>query len=145
MNSQLSRQPAQRILIVEDNALVAKFLRMALERAGGFSCLVSEDVPSLIREVEAGSIDLVLIDISLSNAECDGKPIDGVALCRLLKARSARSLPVVLVTAHALAGDEDRLLKESTADAYLQKPIFEAELLVAKVRSLLSSGPAEEK
>jgi hypothetical protein len=30
---------------VEDNALVAKFFRMALERVGGYSCLVTEDVP----------------------------------------------------------------------------------------------------
>ena len=139
MNSGQQPRAAQRILIVEDNALIAKFFRMALERAGGFSCLVSEDVPFMLREVEEGSVDLVLLDISLSHAEWEGKPIDGVALCRLIKARSPRSLPVVLVTAHAMAGDEDRLLRESTANGYLQKPIFEADLLVAKIRALLST------
>jgi len=80
-----SAQPARRILIVEDNALVAKFFRLALERAGGFSCLVSEDVPLLLEEVKAGRADLVLLDISLSEAEWQGQPIGGIALCRLLK------------------------------------------------------------
>lgn len=141
----MSLEPApnagQRILIVEDNALIAKFFRMALERAGGFSCMVSEDVPFILREIAACRFDAVLLDISLTCAEWEGKPIDGVGLCRLLKSCSPKSLPVLLLTAHAMAGDGDRLLRESGADGYLQKPVFEAEILVANVRSLLSTGP----
>ena len=36
------------ILIVEDNALVAKFFRMSLERAGGYACVVTESVPDMV-------------------------------------------------------------------------------------------------
>jgi CheY-like chemotaxis protein len=127
----------QRILIVEDNALVAKFYRMALERAGGFECLVTENVPEMVAEVEAQGIDLVLLDISLSKAEWEGRPIDGVELGRLLKKRAAQPLPILIATAHAMAGDRERLLGASGADDYVEKPIFDAPELVDKVRSML--------
>ena len=127
----------QRILIVEDNALVAKFYRMALERAGGFECLVTENVPEMVAEVEAQGIDLVLLDISLSKAEWEGRPIDGVELGRLLKERAAQPLPILIATAHAMAGDRERLLGASGADDYVEKPIFDAQELVDKVRSML--------
>jgi two-component system cell cycle response regulator DivK len=128
----------RRILIVEDNALVAKFYCMALERVGGFECLVTENVPEMLEEVEAQRIDLVLLDVSLSNAEWESRPIDGVELGRLLKERAARPLPILIATAHAMAGDRERLLAASGADDYVEKPIFDAQELVDKVRSLLS-------
>jgi two-component system, cell cycle response regulator DivK len=127
-----------RILIVEDNALVAKFYRMALERAGGFECLVTEDVPVILAEAEAGRLDLVLLDVSLSNAEWDGHPIDGVELGHLLKERSLVPLPILLATAHAMAGDRERLLAASGADDYVEKPVYDAQRLVDKIRGLLS-------
>lgn len=136
-------QPAQqgrkqRIIIVEDNVLVAKFFQMALERAGGFSCLVTEDVAGILREVAAGEVDLVLLDVSLTNAEWDDRNVNGVELCRLLKEKSPRRLSVLLATAHAMSGDRERLLESSGADGYLEKPIYESTQLVAKVRELMA-------
>jgi CheY-like chemotaxis protein len=130
--------PAQRVLIVEDNRLVAKFYRMALERAGGFTCLVTEDVAQMLAEVEAGRIELAVVDVSLVNTEWEGRVVDGVELTRLLKQRSARPLPVLLATAHAMTGDRERLLVASGADDYLEKPVYDAQLLVEKIRSLLA-------
>lgn len=130
-----------RVAIVEDHPLVSKFYRMALERAGGFDCLVTEDVPAMVAEIEAGRIDLVILDVSLSEAVWEGRRIDGIELARLLRERAAargRRLPVLLATAHAMAGDRERLLAASGADDYLEKPVYEAEQLVAKVRRLLS-------
>ncbi len=132
---------ARCVLIVEDNPLVAKFFRMALERAGGFSCLVTEDVQVMLSELDAGKIDLVILDVSLSGTAWEGRPIDGVELTRLLKHRAelqaGRRLPVLLATAHAMAGDRERLLAASGADDYLEKPVFDAEQLVEKIRRLL--------
>jgi two-component system, cell cycle response regulator DivK len=128
----------RRVLIVEDNALVAKFYRMALERAGGFSCLLTEDVNTMFPEVEAGRIDCAVVDVSLSGTEWNGRPIDGIELTRLLKERAPHRLPVLIATAHAMAGDRERLLRVSGADDYLEKPIYDAEMLVAKVRKLLN-------
>ena len=126
-----------RILIVEDNQLVAKFYRLALERAGGFECVVSEDVPVIVAEIEAGRIDCAILDVTLGSATWEGRPIDGVELTRLLKQRSPKPLPVMLATAHAMPGERDRLLAESGADAYLQKPVYEADALVKQVRELI--------
>ncbi len=128
---------ARNVLIVEDSKLVAKFYRLALERAGGFECLVTENADEILRYAEEGRVDLAVIDVSLNRTEWEGKPIDGVALSRLLKQRARRPLPILLATAHVMAGDRERLLAASGADDYLEKPIYESELLVNKVRELL--------
>jgi two-component system, cell cycle response regulator DivK len=127
----------KRILIVEDNELVSKFFRMALERAGGFSCRVTEDVPSILSEVTAGEVDLVLLDVSLTNAEWENRPVNGVELCSLLKGKSPRRLPVLLVTAHAMSGDRQRFMDASGADGYLEKPVYDSAVLVEKARELM--------
>ncbi|HEY4978020.1 MAG TPA: response regulator [Candidatus Acidoferrum sp.] len=137
MSAENSPERKRRIIVVEDNALVAKFFRMALERAGGFSCLITEDVPVILAEVQAGRVDLVLLDLSLSNAEWEGRLVDGVELCRILKASSPRRLPVLLATAHAMSGDRERFLEASGADGYLEKPVYDSAMLVAKVRELM--------
>ena len=138
MNSQAQALAGKRVLIVEDNTLVAKFFRMALERAGGCSCVISEDVPTILEQAASGEIDLVLLDISLTNSEWEGRAINGVELCRMVKEKSPRHLPVLLATAHAMSGDRERFLETSGADGYLEKPIYDSAILVEKVRSLIS-------
>lgn len=137
MSTQAKALQGKRILIVEDNELVAKFFRMALERAGGCSCMISEDVRAILEHVSGGRIDLVLLDVSLNNSEWEGRSINGVELCRMLKEKSPRRLPVLLATAHAMSGDRERLLESSGADGYLEKPVYDSAVLVEKVRSLI--------
>ena len=127
----------KRILIVEDNALVAKFFRMAIERAGGGECILSEDVPTILHHAASGELDLVLLDVSLTNSEWEGRAINGVELCRMVKEKSPRRLPVLLATAHAMSGDRERFLETSGADGYLEKPVYDSAILVEKVRSLI--------
>jgi two-component system, cell cycle response regulator DivK len=137
VSSQPQALQGKQILIVEDNALVAKFFRMALERAGGCSCMISEDVPEILSLAASGNLDLVLLDVSLTNSEWNGEAINGVQLCRMVKEKSPRHLPVLLATAHAMSGDRERLLETSGADGYLEKPVYDSALLVEKVRSLI--------
>ena len=132
-----STSPTRRILIVEDHALVAKFYKMALERAGGFACLITENVPEMLEEVRAGRIDVAILDVSLSGTHWEGRVLDGVELSRLLKSVCPRPLPILIATAHAMAGDRERLLAASGADDYLEKPIYDAQFLVDKVNRLL--------
>ena len=127
------------VLVVEDHALVAKFFRLALERAGGFHCLVTERVDEMLAEVEAGRVHVAILDVSLSNSEWEGRPVDGVELARLLKRRSPHPLPILLATAHAMSGDRERLLAASGADDYIEKPVYDAQQLVDKVRQLLGT------
>jgi len=133
-------ETARQVLIVEDNALVAKFYRMALERAGEFVCLVTEKVDEMLAQVEAGRVHLAILDVSLTGTEWEGRKVDGVELARLLKARASHRLPVLLATAHAMAGDRERLLAASGADGYLEKPVYDPQQLVEKVRQLLDPG-----
>ena len=128
------------ILIVEDHPLVAKFYRMALERAGGFACLITEDMREILEAVESGKLSLALLDVSLRGTEWQGKLIDGVELARLIKQRAPGRLPILIATAHAMEGDRERLLTASGADGYLQKPIYDARQLVQTVESLINAS-----
>jgi two-component system, cell cycle response regulator DivK len=142
MTSPAGTKPATpySILIVEDHPLVAKFYRMALERAGGFNCLVTESVAEMLPAVEAGRVHLAILDVSLSGTEWEGRNIDGLELAHLLRAHSPAKLPILLATAHAMSGDRERLLTASGADDYLEKPIYDARYLVEKVLRLLTGN-----
>lgn len=87
--------------------------------------------------MEGGRVNLILLDISLKGAEWKGQPINGVELARIVKDRTQGKLPILLATAHTLAGDRERLLAASGADGYLEKPVYDAKELVDMVRQLL--------
>lgn len=128
-----------RILVVEDNPLVAKFYRLALERAGGFEVTCSEDVDAILSQVAASAFDAVILDVSLRNCRYDGNPLDGLALARLIrKTPQGKNLPILLATAHAMEGDRQRLLAASGADAYLEKPIYDPQVLIDRIQSLIA-------
>ena len=126
-----------RILVVEDNPLVAKFYRLALERAGGHQVTCSEDVDAILAKVAAASFDAMILDVSLRNCNYQGRMIDGLELARLVRQIPAgQSLPILLATAHAMEGDRQRLLTASGANAYLEKPIYDPQILIGKIKEL---------
>lgn len=78
--------------------------------------------------------DLVLLDISLP--EMDGTDV----LRKMKEDPRLASVPVIALTAHAMAGDRERFLGEGF-DEYLTKPIVDDELLIEAIeRGLASSG-----
>jgi CheY-like chemotaxis protein len=129
-----------RILVVEDNPLVAKFYRLALERAGGFEVTCSEDVQAILSQVAAGSFHAVILDVSLRNCRYNGHAVDGLDLARLIRGTPhGKTLPILLATAHAMEGDRQRLLAASGADGYLEKPIYDSQVLINKIRELIAT------
>lgn len=127
------------VLIVEDNQSVAKFYALALERAGEIHCLRGRSADEALAFVRAGKIDLVLLDVSLASFTYQGRAIDGLEFSRLLKDDpDMRHIPILLATAHAMEGDRERFLAASGAEGYLQKPIYDPQLLVEKVNNLLA-------
>ncbi len=131
-----------RVLVVEDNPLVAKFYRLSLERAGGFKVTCSEDVDSILAEVTNSSFDALVLDVSLRNCRYRGQPIDGMELAQLIRAIPAgESLPILLATAHAMEGDRQRMMAASGANAYLEKPIYDPNVLVAKIKEMTCAQP----
>jgi CheY-like chemotaxis protein len=127
-----------RVLVVEDNPLVAKFYRLALERAGGFKVTFSEDVESILAQIASSSFDAMVLDVSLRNCRYQGRPVDGLEVAQLIRQTpEGKSLPILLATAHAMEGDRERLLSASGANGYLEKPIYDPNILINKIKALV--------
>jgi len=132
---------AQRILIVEDDPMNAKLFQIVLTRKGGYRVEVTENPAHALREARSGSVDLIIMDVSLSNSQLDGQPVDGLEITRRLKADpDARHVPVLLATAHAMKGSREKFLRESGADDYVSKPIIDSDELIQRVESLIMKG-----
>jgi two-component system cell cycle response regulator DivK len=68
----------------------------------------------------------------------------GSALPNCLKADpKSSSIPIILVTAHAMRGDREAFLAQSGADGYIAKPVVDHEEMVNQVRQVLSRGPGQ--
>jgi two-component system cell cycle response regulator DivK len=127
------------VLVVEDNPLVAKFYRLALQRAGGYDVVLTEDVEEILRLAANHAVDAVILDVSLRNCRREGRPVDGIELAQLIRSRSGEvRIPILLATAHAMEGDRQRLLAASGADDYLEKPIYDPQVLIRKVEQLMA-------
>jgi DNA-binding response OmpR family regulator len=115
-----------RILVVEDDALVADAIRRGLTSAGFAvdQVATAEEADSAIA---MGEFDLAVIDIGLPKA-------DGLSLVRKIR-RDGRTLPVLIVTARDALADRVSAL-DTGADDYLIKP-FEIPELQARCRALI--------
>jgi len=130
-----------RILIVEDDPINVKFMSIVLTRKGGYQVSVSEDVAEIMALAATGELGAIIMDISLSHTTYEGKRVDGVFITRLLKADPATAgIPVILVTAHAMTGDRERLMAETGAEHYLAKPIHDPDLFLEAIRRALPVG-----
>lgn len=128
----------QHIIVVEDDAANARLLEVILQRAGGFQVTVTEDAAFVVEAARNGEVDLVVMDVSLSNSEYQGELVDGLDLSRILKCDPAtRHIPIILTTAHAMRGDRERFLGLSGADEYIPKPIEDNQALVALIRAII--------
>jgi len=127
------------VLVVEDDASNAQVFRAILKRIGGFEVTVTEDVEEILTLVGARAVDLVIMDVSLSNSVYEGEKLDGLAITRLLKSGGiVQDIPVLLATAHAMAGDRERFLAASGADGYVTKPVVDHHGLIAQIRDLVA-------
>jgi two-component system, cell cycle response regulator DivK len=121
-----------RLLLIEDNEESRDGLSRYLRRKG-FEVLVAGDGQQGIEAARAGGPDLVLMDMSLP-------VLDGWEATRQLKADPrTRHIPVVALTAHAMAGDREKAMAAG-CDDYDTKPVEFARLL-GKIEALLG-GPA---
>jgi two-component system OmpR family response regulator len=118
-----------RLLIVEDDALLADGLTRSL-RQSGYAVDWVDSAERALLAVEHESFDLVILDINLPG-------IDGFEMLRRLR-RAERYVPVIVVTARDAVTDRVRGL-DLGADDYLVKP-FALEELEARVRALIRRG-----
>jgi CheY-like chemotaxis protein len=117
-----------RILLVEDNEMNRDMLSRRLERRG-YEVTMAVDGRQGVEMALVGKFDLVLMDMSLPE-------VDGWEATRQLRAAPAtKAVPVIALTAHAMAGDRERAI-EAGADDYDTKPI-ELPRLLGKMEALL--------
>jgi len=120
-----------KILLVEDNEMNRDMLSRRLERRG-YEVVVAVDGEEGVARARAELPDLVLMDMSLP-------VLDGWEATRQLKAApETKSIPVVALTAHAMAGDREKAL-EAGCDDFDTKPI-DLPRLLGKVESLLGGA-----
>ena len=117
-----------RILLVEDNEMNRDMLSRRLLRRG-YEVLIAVDGAQGVAMAVSESPALILMDMSLP-------VLDGWEATRAIKASPAtRAIPVIALTAHAMAGDRDKALGAG-ADDFDTKPI-ELPRLLEKIQQLL--------
>jgi CheY-like chemotaxis protein len=118
-----------KILLVEDNEMNRDMLSRRLERKG-FQVLTAVDGAEGVALAVSAAPDLILMDMDLP-------VLDGWDATRRLKAEPAtQSIPVIALTAHAMADDRDKALAAG-CDDYDTKPVEFARLL-EKIQAQLS-------
>lgn len=117
-----------KILLVEDNEMNRDMLSRRLERKG-YTVAIAVDGQQGMDMTHAESPELILMDMSLP-------VVDGWEATRRLKAdERTKAIPIIALTAHAMAGDREKAL-EAGADEYDTKPV-ELPRLLAKIQALL--------
>jgi CheY-like chemotaxis protein len=118
---------------VEDNRRIyAMFLRF-----DGFRVITAVDGPDALAKAFARRPDVVVMDLAIP-------AIDGWTVTRMLKGDArTRSIPVIALTGHALAGAEARA-RRAGCDAFLIKPCVPEEL-TREIRRILSLGPGRAR
>ena len=122
-----------KLLLVEDNEMNRDMLSRRLERRG-YEVVTAVDGEEGLRLARSEAPALILMDMSLP-------VLDGWEATRQLKATPAtRGIPVIALTAHAMAGDREKAMAAG-CDDFDTKPIEFARLL-GKIEALLGGPPA---
>lgn len=104
-----------KILLVEDNEMNRDMLSRRLQRKG-FDVVMAMDGQAGVEMASSEGPDIILMDLSLP-------VIDGWEATRRIKADPAtQNIPVIALTAHAMAGDEQKAL-DAGCDDYDTKPV----------------------
>jgi CheY-like chemotaxis protein len=119
-----------RVLLVEDNEMNRDMLSRRLEKRG-FEIVLAADGEQGVDLAATSNPDLILLDMSLP-------VMDGWEAARHLKANGeTAAIPIIALTAHALAGDQEKAL-EAGCDDYDTKPV-DLKRLLGKIEGLLGT------
>lgn len=121
-----------RILLVEDNEMNRDMLSRRLQKKG-YEVTMAVDGRQGVDMARSGGYDLILMDMSLPE-------IDGWEATKQLRAvPETRNVPIIGLTAHAMAGDREKAMEAGCND-YDTKPV-ELPRLLAKIEALLGGRP----
>jgi CheY-like chemotaxis protein len=123
-----------KVLLVEDHEEIWDFLSRRLQRRG-FEVVLAHDGEGGVAKARTSRPDVVLLDMNLP-------VMDGWTAARVLKGDpGTASIPIIALTAHAMAGDRDKAL-EAGCDDYHPKPVDFSRLLTQIDAALGSSAAA---
>jgi CheY-like chemotaxis protein len=126
------------VLIVEDDPINARVFAKILTKRAGLGVKHTENVEEVMQIALNKLADIILMDVSLSRSVYQGKAVDGIKITQMLKANpETASLPVILVTAHAMEGDRQSFLSLSGADGYISKPVVDHQEFVEQILALM--------
>ena len=120
----------QRILVVDDDNSNLELARKILE-ASGYDVLLARDGHQAVSIAVSMHPDLILMDLSLPG-------LNGWEAVQQIRSRLSEAIPIVALTAHAMAGDREQALATGCTE-YLAKPYKPVELR-AKISGLLPSA-----
>jgi two-component system sensor histidine kinase/response regulator len=121
-----------RILLTEDNAVNQRLASRLLEKQGHVVMMADDGVKAL-KACNENTFDLILMDVQMP--VMDG--MEATAAIRQTEQTTGHHIPIIAMTAHAMAGDRKRFLNAGM-DGYVSKPIHARELLEA-IDSVLSA------
>jgi CheY-like chemotaxis protein/HPt (histidine-containing phosphotransfer) domain-containing protein len=123
-----------RILIAEDNA-INRLVALAQLKKLGYGADAVANGALAVEALKNGRYDLVLMD-------CEMPVMDGLEATRCIRRSNQTEIPIIAVTASAMAADRDRCLREGMND-YLAKPVELARLADVLAKWLPASGAAD--
>ena len=134
--SRRGRVPSCRVLLVEDDAIVAAVLRGLLDAQGHRATYVAHGLGALA-ELSNAHFDVMLLDLDLPG-------VDGFQVARMIRQRegAVERLPIVAITARS-GGDEEAQARAAGMDGFVRKPISSAQLADA-IEGVLVQAPREE-
>lgn len=122
-----------KILLVEDNEMNRDMLTRRLQRQG-YEVACAPDGPSGVAMATSEAPDLILMDVALG-------AMDGWEATQLIKGRAATAgIPIIALTAHALASDRQKSIEVGCAD-FDTKPI-DFPRLIGKITACLQASAA---
>jgi two-component system cell cycle response regulator DivK len=123
----------KRILVVEDNLDNRRILVYRLKRIGDFEISEASNGQEALGMVEVQRPDLIFMDLKMP-------VMDGWEATRRIRSMEiGRGIPIIALTAQAMAGDEQKALAAG-CDDYVAKPIVDPNVVRDKLERLLGSG-----
>ncbi len=141
-SEQAKKRPEARplkVLLAEDNLVNRRIATQMLERLGHQVVSVANGLEALSRSAQQ-QFDIVLMDVQMPE-------LDGLAATRALREReryTGQRIPVIALTAHAMAGDQENCLAAGMDD-YVSKPVEIEALIDAINRAALSLASANNQ
>jgi CheY-like chemotaxis protein len=123
-----------RVLLAEDNRVNQRVATRLLEKRG-YTVVVAEDGARALEALQEQSFDLILMDVQMP-------VLDGVRAAMAIREQEKTTgshIPIIAMTAHAMAGDRERFL-ESGMDGYISKP-FNSQELFQVIETFVGPNP----